>query len=107
VEWVPDIADVVLAFLSSPATEIVSAVRKVTERIKAEMKYQRNYSLAIKKIESTNGRTRFLSFTANQTGTPSKRSAVRSPSTYCLLTINIKVGSRNHLNPYVAHSLFY
>jgi hypothetical protein len=36
-----------------------------------------------------------------------KRSAVRSPSTYCLLTIIIKVGSRNHLNPYAVHSLFY
>jgi hypothetical protein len=35
---VPDIADVVLAFLSSPATGIVSAVRKVAERIKSEMK---------------------------------------------------------------------
>jgi hypothetical protein len=38
VEWVPDIADVVLGFLSSPATGIVSAVRKVAERIKSEMK---------------------------------------------------------------------
>lgn len=38
VEWVPDIADVVLSFLQDPATGIVSAVRKVAERIKAEMK---------------------------------------------------------------------
>ncbi len=38
VNWVPDIADVVLASLSSPATGIVSAVRKVAEKIKSEMK---------------------------------------------------------------------
>jgi hypothetical protein len=38
VEWVPDIADVVLGFLSSPATGIVSAVRQVAERIKSERK---------------------------------------------------------------------
>jgi hypothetical protein len=37
VEWVPDIADVVLSFLKDPATGIVSAVRKVAERIKSEM----------------------------------------------------------------------
>ena len=37
VEWVPDIADVVLAFLKDPATGVVSAVRKVAERIKSEM----------------------------------------------------------------------
>ena len=37
VEWVPDIADVVLSFLKNPATGVVSAVRKVAERIKAEM----------------------------------------------------------------------
>jgi hypothetical protein len=38
VEWVPDIADVVLSFLKDPATGVVSAVRKVAEKIKAEMK---------------------------------------------------------------------
>jgi hypothetical protein len=38
VEWVPDIADVVLSFLRDPATGVVSAVRKVAERIRAEMK---------------------------------------------------------------------
>ena len=38
VEWVPDIAEVVLAFLSSPATGIVSAVRRVAEKIKSDMK---------------------------------------------------------------------
>ena len=38
VEWVPDIADVVLAFLKDPATGVISAVRKVAERIKSEMK---------------------------------------------------------------------
>ncbi len=37
VGWVPDIADVVLSFLKDPATGVVSAVRKVAERIKAEM----------------------------------------------------------------------
>lgn len=37
VDWVPDIADVVLGFLQNPATGIVSGVRKVAERIKAEM----------------------------------------------------------------------
>jgi hypothetical protein len=38
VEWVPDIADVVLSFLKDPATGVVSAVRKVAEKIKSEMK---------------------------------------------------------------------
>jgi hypothetical protein len=38
VEWGPDIADVILSFLKDPATGVVSAVRKVAERIKAEMK---------------------------------------------------------------------
>jgi len=38
VEWGPDIADVILSFLKEPATGVVSAVRKVAERIKAEMK---------------------------------------------------------------------
>jgi hypothetical protein len=37
VEWVPDIADVVLSFLKDPATGLVSAVRKVAEKIKAEI----------------------------------------------------------------------
>jgi hypothetical protein len=37
VEWVPDIADVVLSFLKDPATGVVSAVRKVAEKIKAGM----------------------------------------------------------------------
>ena len=37
VEWVPDIADVVLGFLQNPATGIISGVRKVAERIKAGM----------------------------------------------------------------------
>jgi hypothetical protein len=38
VEWVPDIADVVLAFLQNPVTGIVKGVRQVAERIKSEMK---------------------------------------------------------------------
>jgi hypothetical protein len=38
VDWVPDIADVVLSFLKDPTTGVVSAVRKVAERIRAEMK---------------------------------------------------------------------
>ena len=38
VEWVPDIADVVLAFLQNPVTGIVKGVRKVAEKIKSEMK---------------------------------------------------------------------
>ena len=38
VDWVPDVADVVLEFLSNPATGIVSAVRKVAEGIRSEMK---------------------------------------------------------------------
>jgi len=38
VDWVPDIADVVLSFLKDPATGVVSAVRKVAEKIKAETK---------------------------------------------------------------------
>ena len=37
VDWVPDIADIVLGFLQNPATGIVSGVRKVAKRIKAEM----------------------------------------------------------------------
>jgi hypothetical protein len=37
VGWVPDIADVVLSFLSSPATGVVSAVRKVAQKIESEM----------------------------------------------------------------------
>ena len=37
VEWVPDIADVVLSFLKDPASGVVSAMRKVAEKIKAEM----------------------------------------------------------------------
>jgi hypothetical protein len=38
VDWVPDVADVLLGFLSNPATGVISAMRKVAERIKAEMK---------------------------------------------------------------------
>lgn len=37
VEWVPDITDVVLAFLQNPMTGIVKGVRKVAERIKSEI----------------------------------------------------------------------
>ena len=37
VDWVPDIADVVLGFLQNPATGIISGVRKVAERLKARM----------------------------------------------------------------------
>lgn len=38
VEWAPDISDVVLSFLQNPTTGIVKGVRKVAEKIKAEMK---------------------------------------------------------------------
>jgi hypothetical protein len=37
VEWVPEIAVVVLAFFQNPATGIVKGVWKVAERIKSEM----------------------------------------------------------------------
>jgi len=37
VDWVPDIADVVLGFLQNPATGIISGVRKVAERLKTKM----------------------------------------------------------------------
>jgi len=37
VDWALDIADVVLGFLQNPATGIISEVRKVAERIKAEV----------------------------------------------------------------------
>ena len=37
VDWVPDIADVVLGFLQNPATGIISGVRKLAERLKAKM----------------------------------------------------------------------
>ena len=37
VEWVPDIAAIVLSFLKDLATGVVSAVRKVAVRIRAEM----------------------------------------------------------------------
>ena len=36
VDWVPDIADVVLGFLQNPATGIISGVRMVAERIKTK-----------------------------------------------------------------------
>jgi hypothetical protein len=38
VNLVPDIADVVLTFLKDPAVGVISAVRKVAEKIKSEMK---------------------------------------------------------------------